>query len=185
MSRIFGSPAQLGYVVRDIEAAMNAWVAQGVGPWFYFENVETDYFRHRGADSPMRMSVALANSGPLQIELIQQRNDAPSLYKEFIDSGREGFQHVSYWTTDYQGLYDSALSLGYVVGHEGSIGGEQGRFAYLENEDTPTTGTLIEISDVSGPKGLFFTHVRELAEGWDGTEPIRRLDPAPAASTEG
>jgi Glyoxalase/Bleomycin resistance protein/Dioxygenase superfamily len=175
LSRIFGNPAQLGYVVRDIRAAMDAWIAQGVGPWFYFENVETDYFRYRGVDSPMRISVALANSGSLQIELIQQRNDAPSLYKEFLDSGREGFQHVSYWTTDYQTLYDTALSLGYFVGHEGSIGGERGRFAYLENDATPETGTVMEISDVSGPKGLFFAHVRQLAEGWDGSEPIREL----------
>jgi len=30
------------------------------------------------------------NSGDLQIELIQQRNDAPSMYKEFLDSGRRG-----------------------------------------------------------------------------------------------
>ena len=50
----------------------------------------------------MEMSVALANSGDLQIELIQQRNDAPSMYKEFLDSGREGLQHMSYWTRDYQ-----------------------------------------------------------------------------------
>jgi hypothetical protein len=175
MSQIFGSPAQLGYIVRDIEAAMEAWVAQGIGPWFYFENIETDYFRYRGADSPMKMSAAIANSGPLQIELIQPRNDAPSLYKEFLDSGREGFQHISYWTTDFQALYDRALAAGYVVGHEGSIGGEHGRFAYLENESTPGAGTIIEISDISGPKGEFFTYVRDTAESWDGTEPIRKL----------
>jgi hypothetical protein len=176
MSRIFGNPSQLGYIVRDIGAAMDAWVAQGVGPWFYFENIETDFFRHRGVDSPMQMSAALANSGALQIELIQQRNDAPSLYKEFLDSGREGFQHVSYWTTDFQTLYDRALAEGYVVGHEGSIGGEQGRFAYLENASTPAAGTVIEISDVSGPKGEFFTYVREAAASWDGAEPIRQLN---------
>jgi len=176
MSQIFGNPAQLGYIVRDIRAGMDAWLAQGIGPWFYFENVETDYFRHRGVDSPMRMSAAIANSGALQIELIQQRNDAPSMYKEFLDAGREGFQHVSYWTTDYQTLYDKALALGYQVGHEGAIGGEQGRFAYLENSGTPGTGTVMEISDVSGSKGVFFAHVREVAESWDGSEPIRQLN---------
>src|SRR6185369_5607710 len=57
--------------------------------------VKTDYFRHRGKDSAMEMSVALANSGDPQIELIQQRNDAPSMYKELLDSGREGLQHMS------------------------------------------------------------------------------------------
>lgn len=176
MSNIFGNPAQMGYVVRDIEASMDAWLAHGVGPWFYFETVETDYFRHRGEDSPLQMSVALANSGDLQIELIQQRNDAPSLYREFLDSGREGFQHVSFWTTDYDRLYDRAAGEGYTVGHEGQIGGEQGRFAYLEKPATDLSGTLIEISDISGPKGQFFTHVREVAADWDGSEAIRKLN---------
>ena len=100
----------------------------------------------------MEMSVALANSGDLQIELIQQRNNAPSMYKEFLDSGREGLQHMSYWTRDYQGLYDRALSLGYKVGHEGQIGGEKGRFAYFDTQAHP--GTVVEISDISGSKGV-------------------------------
>lgn len=175
MSRIFGSPAQNGYVVRDIDAAMQEWLALGVGPWFYFGDVQMDWFRHRGEDSGAKVSIALANSGDLQIELIQPRDDEPSLYREFLDAGREGLQHLSYWTEDYQGLYDTALGLGFTVGHEGCIGGEQGRFAYLEHADAP--GHIVEISDVSGPKGLFFAHMREVAGAWDGVEePIRRLN---------
>jgi len=116
---------------------------------------------------------ALANSGDIQIELIQQRNDAPSMYKEFLDSGREGLQHVAYWTKEYQAVYDHILSLGYQVGHEGQIGGEQGRFAYFETESD--LGTVIELSDVSGPKGAFFEHVRQASIDWDGSDPIHEL----------
>src|SRR3954471_15857313 len=154
MSRIFGSIAQNGYIVRDIRSAIDVWLELGVGPWFYFGKVETDYFRCRGEESALEMSVAIANSGDLQIELIQQRNEAPSMYKEFLDSGREGLQHMSYWSRDYQSLYDRALSLGYKVGHEGQIGGEQGRFAYFDTQFHP--GTVIEISDIGGAKGAFF-----------------------------
>ncbi len=150
---------------------MDRWVQHGVGPWFHVDRVQTDYFRHRGTDSDMEMSVAVANSGDIQIELIQQRNDAPSAYKEFLDAGREGMQHIAYWTTDYQALYDRAISLGYQVVREGSIGGEQGRFAYLDTEYEP--GTVIEISDVSGPKGQFFYYIRDVAKDWDGSDPIR------------
>ena len=53
MSQIFGSPNQNGYVVRDIEAAMEAWLAVGVGPWIYLEDVPIDWFRHRGQDCPL------------------------------------------------------------------------------------------------------------------------------------
>lgn len=172
MSRLFGPVRQNGYVVRDIRAAMDHWVnVMGVGPWFYIERVKTDYFRHRGHDSNAQMSIALANSGDLQIELIEQRNDAPSMYKEFLDAGHEGLQHVAFWTTSYQPLYDRALSLGYKVGHEGQIGGEQGRFAYFDSNAHP--GSVIEISDISGNKGRFFDHIRRAAATWDGADPIR------------
>lgn len=173
MSRVFGAVCQNGYVVRDIEAAMDHWInVLGVGPWFYIEQVKPDYFRHRGVDSPLQMSIALANSGDLQIELIQQRNDAPSMYKEFLDAGLEGLQHMSYWTEDYQGLYDRAIGLGYKVGHEGQLGGAKGRFAYFDTQAHP--GTLVEISDISGGKKAFFERVRHAAVDWDGSDPIRR-----------
>ncbi|MBV1934884.1 MAG: VOC family protein [Parvibaculaceae bacterium] len=174
MSKIFGNVRQNGYVVHDIEAAMKHWVeVMGVGPWFYIEDVKTDWFKCRGADSDVKMSIALANSGDLQIELIQQRNDAPSLYKEFLDAGHEGLQHMSYWTHDFQELYNKALSLDYVVGHEGAIGGEQGGFAYFDTQAHP--GTIIEISDISGSKGQMFDHIRQVAAEWDGTDPIRKV----------
>lgn len=172
MSRVFGNVCQNGYVVRDIEGAMQHWIdVMGVGPWFYIKDVKTDWFKCRGVASDVKMSIALANSGDLQIELIQQRNDAPSLYKEFLDAGHEGLQHMSYWTRDYQALYDRALSLGYVVGHEGAIGGEQGRFAYFDTQSHP--GTIVEISDISGAKGATFAHIRKAAADWDGANPIR------------
>lgn len=172
MSLVFGSICQNGYVVRDIDAAMDHWInALGVGPWYYVDRVQTDYFRHRGVDSPVEMSIALANSGDLQIELIQQRNDAPSMYKEFLDAGHEGLQHLAYWTKDYQALYDQCLAQGYKVGHEGQIGGELGRFAYFDTEQHP--GTVIEISDISGAKGKFFEHIKQAAKNWDGSDPIR------------
>ena len=175
MSRIFGKVCQNGYVVRDITSAMSHWVSvMGVGPWYYIEEVDTDYFNYHGQPSDMKMSIALANTGDLQVELIQQRNDAPSMYKDFIDAGNEGLQHIAYWTDEYQTLYDKAHSLGYKVGHEGQIGGEKGRFAYLETENHP--GTVIEISDISGGKGKFFEHIRRAAANWDGNNPIRVVE---------
>jgi hypothetical protein len=173
VSRIFGQIAQIGYVVEDIEASMQQWIRHGVGPWFYIDRVQTDYFRHRGVDSPLEMSVALANSGDVQLELIQQRNDAPSMYREFLDSGRSGAQHIAYWTTDFQDLYDRSVAGGYTVVQEGQIGGERGRFAYLDTEHDP--GTVIEISDISGPKGQMFAYIRQEAASWDGKDPIRRV----------
>lgn len=52
LSRILGPIRQNGFVVRDIHAAMDHWIhAMGVGPWFLFEKLELDWFRHRGKRS--------------------------------------------------------------------------------------------------------------------------------------
>ena len=170
MSRLYGPVRQNGYVVRDIEAALAHWTSElGVGPFFYFERVPVEDFRYRGEPSPIEVSIALANSGSLQIELIQQRNDAPSMYRDFLVAGREGLQHLAFWPDDYDAALAAAAERGHAVGQSGCIG-ESGRFAYLETE--AHSGTVVELSEVSGPKGRFFRHVAEVAASWDGGEPI-------------
>jgi hypothetical protein len=172
MSRIFGKVCQNGYVVRDIEAALKHWTETlGVGPFYYIERVRLDWFRYRGEPSAPEISIALANTGDLQIELIQQRNDAPSMYRDFLESGREGLQHMSYWTTSYQADFDRYVAQGFRIGQEGQIGGPQGRFVYFDTETHP--GTVIEVSDISGSKGAFFERIRRAAAEWDGSRPIR------------
>ena len=174
MSRIFGDVRQNGYIVRDVEAAMRHWTeVLGVGPFFYFERVPMQDFRYRGEPSAIEVSIALANSGPLQIELIQQRNDAPSTYRDFLAAGREGLQHVAYWTPDYDRDFARLCGLGYEVGQSGWVGGPDGRFVYFLTEGHP--GTIVELSEVSGAKGRFFAHIAETARSWDGSVPIRRM----------
>jgi hypothetical protein len=174
MSRLFGDVRQNGYVVRDIEAAMRHWaLVLGVGPWFYFERAPITEFRHGGAPSDLHVSIALANSGALQIELIQQRDESPSSYLDFLRAGREGLQHVAFWTERFDDAAAAAAARGHRVLQSGCSGGPDGRFVYYATELHP--GTIVELSEISGPKGRFFDHVRESARGWDGREPIRRM----------
>ena len=171
MSRRFGEIRQNGYVVRDVEAAMRHWTeVLGVGPFFYFERVPIEDFRYRGAASPLEVSIALANSGPLQIELIQQRNDAPSMYRDFLAAGHEGLQHVAYWTEAFDTDLERLREL--EIGQSGAVGGADGRFVYFATESHP--GTVVELSEISGAKGRFFSRIRDAAATWDGSDPIRR-----------
>jgi hypothetical protein len=160
-------------VVTDIEAAMRHWTeVLGVGPFFYIEKPPIEDFRYRGAPSPLEVSIALANSGPLQIELIQQRNDAPSMYRDFLEAGHVGLQHLAYWTETMDADLERLERAGFEIGQSGSIGGN-GRFVYYDTTAHP--GTVIELSEIDGAKGRFFEHVRDAARGWDGSQPIRRL----------
>jgi hypothetical protein len=174
MSRLFGGVRQVGYVVADIERAMKHWSeVLGVGPWFYKEDVGTTEFRYFGKESaPPKLSIALANSGNLQIELIQQRDDAPSLYLDTLKRQGECAQHLAYWTLDcFDEWTKDLLARGFVEGHAGKMG-QRGRFAYFVHSDLP--GGMIEISELTGGKGEYFEEIAKAATEWDGASAIRR-----------
>jgi catechol 2,3-dioxygenase-like lactoylglutathione lyase family enzyme len=171
MSRFLGEIRQLGYVVHDIEAAMDYWSRTlGVGPWFYNPKVPIRNYRYRGESHEPHNSVALANSGFVQVELIQTRNDVPSMYRDFLEAGRTGLQHVAYWTADYDADLARLSALGFVPVMSGEVG-ERGRFIYFDTEYHP--GTVIELSEVAGPKGRMFDLIRSASERWDGSDPVR------------
>ena len=176
MSRIFGPIRQNGYVVRDIAAALKHWTTVlGVGPFFYVERARIADLQYQGKPSAAEVSVALANSGNLQIELLQPCNEAPSMWRDFLQAGREGLQHVACWMetpTTMDAALARAHELGYTVGQCGSTG-NNGRFVYLCTEGHP--GTVIELSEACGAKAQLFKRVAEAAQGWDGTEPVRPL----------
>jgi catechol 2,3-dioxygenase-like lactoylglutathione lyase family enzyme len=182
MSRFFGALRQAGYVVRDIEASMEYWSRElGIGPWFYNPKVPIVNYRYDGKTYDVHNSVALANSGPLQMELIQMRNDVPSMYRDFVRAGNFGLQHVAYWTESFDADLARLQEQGFTVKMSGEVG-EKGRFVYFAQRDHPGVhpGTVIELSEVAGPKGKLFTMIREASEGWDGRDPVR---PFPDLST--
>ena len=103
MSRLFGPLRQMGFVVRDIDRAMRHWVEVcGIGPWFLAEKLPLDAFWYKEQRyDDIHLTIALANSGDVQLELIQQRDEKPSMYRDFLAAGREGLQHWSSWPENY------------------------------------------------------------------------------------
>jgi hypothetical protein len=175
MSLLFGEIRQLGYVVHDIEAAMRHWVdVLKVGPWFYVERFPVRDFLYRGEPSDIAMSVAIANSGAAQIELIQQRNDAPSMYRDFLAKGPEGLQHVSTWPADYDATVERALQAGYRIGQQGAS--VRGPFAYFETEGD-RRGTCMEIAAYTPTRKRQFEAIEAAARAWDGRDPVRTTWP--------
>jgi hypothetical protein len=162
----------MGYVVRDIDRAMRHWIEIcGVGPWFYVYKLPITAFSYRGVrHDGIHLSVALANSGDVQLELIQQRCDTPSMGRDFLTAGREGLQHWSSWPEDYDAIYQRALASGYTVGQEGDS--SRGRFVYFASEGHP--GTVIEMAHLTPTRRRIFDQIRNAAQGWDGRDPIRR-----------
>jgi hypothetical protein len=173
MSRIFGPIRLFAYVVKDIDKALDHWIkVAGIGPWFYEERVPITEFRYDGKPhSDFHVSVALANSGDLQIKLIQQRSRTSSMFTEFLAEGREGLHHWAVWPDDYDEMYQRAITSGYRIGHEGRT--SRGRFACLRVSDHSAEG--IEISELTGDNNRLRRIIRSSATIWDGNNPIRRM----------
>jgi hypothetical protein len=151
---------------------MKHWAENlGVGPWFFMEGIHCKDFLYRGQPSEVTLDIALANSGGLQIELIQLLNDAPSAYKDFLDAGHEGLHHMSSWPENYDEVLETYLKNGGEVYHQGRIGST--RFVYLYTETHP--GTVFELADPGERAEEMFATVREAAVSWDGSDPIRAL----------
>jgi catechol 2,3-dioxygenase-like lactoylglutathione lyase family enzyme len=108
------------------------------------------------------------------MELIQTRNDAPSMYRDFLRAGNLGLQHVAYWTEQFDEDLARLDAQGFKVAMSGEVG-ERGRFVYFEPAAHAGVhpGTVIELSEVAGPKGKLFRMIREASEGWDGRDPVR------------
>ena len=68
-----------------------------------------------------------------------------------------------------------SLLAGFSVCMSGEVGAN-GRFVYFEQPAVRPgayPGTVIELSEVAGPKGRLFKLIREAAIGWDGSDPVR------------
>src|SRR5215218_6395954 len=100
------------------EAAMKSWGQLGVGPFLVLRNFEFQNYRYRGKPAPAPIvSLAFGQSGSLQVEIIEQHNDAPSAYTEFLATGQKGCQHVAEWFDDsaqYDKRYTDLVARGFV-----------------------------------------------------------------------
>lgn len=175
MSYLFGPARQNGMIVEDLDAAVDHWVRNvGAGPFFVLRHVPLDHFTYRGRPSEPDISIALGNFGDLQIELIEQHNDAPSPYLHFRQHKGVGLHHISGWTQRYDETLTELRDRGFTPDCEGGITGAA-RFAYFRAD--AVDGSVVEVSDLGADNefGAIHAMVRQAAVDWDGSEPVRNL----------
>lgn len=163
---------QCAHVVSDIEDACMKWVkTTGIGPFFLIPHIELQEFTYRGRPGEgLDFSVAIAQAGGVQIELIQQHCDRPSAYRDLIAEGRSGFHHFGLYCGNYDEVHAWYADQGYVAGIEGLFGTM--RFAYFDT--SADIGCMVELIEQVDFETEFFNRIAAAAEGWDGkTDPIR------------
>ncbi len=166
-----GRIRQIGYVVEDFDAALASWLAAGIGPWFVLRGVRIRA-SYRGKACEVPLTIGLANTGDLQVEVIRQEDATASIYTEFLASGREGFHQLAWWARDFDSAVRDAQTAGWPIVWAG--GEELGvRFAYVE--PPPGLATVFEISELTDGVSAFSELIRDAATGWDGSDPVRTL----------
>jgi hypothetical protein len=163
---------QMGFVVAgDVTTAATRWAhVFGVGP-FHVLPVFDQHVMYRGQESTITCQVAVAQAGPVQIELIQQLCDRPSVFREWSQDGTCVFHQVATVTPDYDAKKQQFERLGYEVVSE-SLSGPFGT-AYIDTR--ADFGFYTEV--VESTPG-FLANLKKISEAsaqWDGSDPVRLL----------
>lgn len=167
-----GPIMQLAFVPRDVQAARRYWTeTMGVGPFFSLPHIQYKGARYRGALSNVDFSVLIGYWGDIQIELIEQHDDSPSIYKSWRDEGREGLHHVCLLVDSIRHARDVCAAAGARVEQEVFLEGAEA--IYVDAGGGP--GSLIEILEPSPAFGDLFAMMRDAARDWDGRDPVRSL----------
>jgi hypothetical protein len=176
LSPLLGPATQLGFVVRDVEKAMRHWIdVFGVGPFVCMEHGTAQpppVTFMRGKPVSVEMKYAFGFMGDVQIELIEQKNDAPSPYTEFLAAGREGLQHLGFWVHDHAQATKVVEAAGYEPVYEIRVAGQDLPIVYY---DSPSLyGPMLELVPPKWRRAR--EAIRTLAGEWTGGDPIIRYD---------
>jgi hypothetical protein len=163
---------QLGHVVDDIVRAAGRWSSTfGIGPFHVLPVVDQKLTYADGDVRTSKIQVGVAQVGPVQIELIQQHCDTPSLYRDWSKEGASAFHQVATVTSDYDAKLSHFRALGYEVAGE-SLGGTF-RIAYID-----TVGAFGFYSEIVEHTPRFLEQLDAISRTcatWDGTDPVRLL----------
>lgn len=170
MSSVFGNVRQIGLMSRDIDRSMRYFVdCWGMGPWYVLRNITNSMLYH-GEPIELEMSIAMANCGDLQFEIVMQHNDPTSLYTDALAHTPDlHVQHVAVWVDDVSAIEGSAHAKGWSSIFETMSG--PGRSVFVSHPDAPLV--CIEISDCDPFKQTVRQTIKDIAADWDGSDPIR------------
>jgi len=172
MTQPLGTIRQVAYVVKDLDVALSHWTKTlHAGPFYRIDHCPLEEQKYYGEAGNADVSIALGNSGDLQIELIVQHNNAPSVYRDFLEAGRQGVHHIALMPEDYTTSFQEYQAAGYTPAFECSVGGAP--VVYFDTVNT--MGHYVELWDNNAVFKNLFSLVEDAAKNWDGKDPIRSL----------
>jgi len=160
------------YVVEGIEASVERLAEQlGAGPFFLVENVPLENITSRGEPAEFVHHSAFGCCGGDPIELMEIARLVPERIEGHFSGARPGVHHVA-WALPPGSVRDLRRELE-ERGLPEYLSAQLGELDITFHDASASLGHDIEIHVDSRGLRDFFQMVREGAEGWDGTEPLR------------
>ena len=175
---ISGQIAQLGIVVADVDAAMK-FCAEHLhfGPFTCWRNFKAPDGLYRGRKDMPELTLTQVYTGRFFIEFIQQHDDTPSVYTEFMNKYGYGLHHYGLAVAheDYDATLEHYFNIGYEVVFSDTLPGDV-RIRYLGPKDeaeleklrNKTGVSYIECIEMTEDNEAFFAGMVELSLNWDG-----------------
>ena len=172
MSAVFGPVVQQGYIVPDIDKAIEHSTARGVGP-FFVEHLKDFPGVVEGKEVTLELKAGFAYSGDQQIEIIQPLGDQSCIYEVYLKTHPEGgLQHLAVWVDNIEDKLKELADKGLNYTVHQRYGD---RHAYIDSADQP--GVMIQLMARGAAIEEMFGIIRSAADDWDGkTDPVRRID---------
>ena len=182
---LFGPIRQVAYVVPAIDAAIQAWSEQlGLGPFAVVRGLQPlAGARYRGQPTgDVTLNMGFAYIGDMQLELIEQVDEAPSIYREAIDRGLVGLHHYAFCVEDFAAAYGHAMENGFeAIVDAGEPGVSQ--MSYVESRRVP--GLICELIGWNENTRPYFDGIERFLASADPALLVHELDLAALASGDG
>jgi hypothetical protein len=163
---------QIAYHVADIQASMAALTARlGIGPWFLLEHAVPAGALYRSQPTNVDINAAFGFSNDMQYELIQQLNDAPSVYRDHQASHGYGFHHWGRATTRFDDDVETQRSQGRAA--QFLIKTALTRLAYIDAR--PDVPGFIELIEWTPGWSQRYAAMQAQTRDWDGQDPVRPI----------
>lgn len=157
---------QHAWLVNDLDASIERWFSlAGAGPWAVARHHRADRFLYRGEPVEADVSYAFTYCGETMIQLIEQHDDKPSIYRDMYGRGAEGFHHVATLVHDFQGEKQWFQAQGFEVACE--LYADNVDAAYIDTRSA--IGCFTEIHHDPPHILAAFASWKRRHERWDGT----------------
>ncbi|HLH66547.1 MAG TPA: VOC family protein [Solirubrobacteraceae bacterium] len=164
----------VGYVVEDLGSAAAAFSAtHGAGPFLAMMHLRFDEVSYLGGPARYDHSSAFGRWGPILVELTQVHFAEPPEFRDALVAPRGGVGHVAWLAESLDDEVERLKRAGFTPFHAGRTG--PACAVWLDGG--PLLGHPVEVLARCDELLGFYERVRKVAEGWDGSDPLRVIDP--------